>query len=330
MKHQADSLTQNTVVKSATDHITDRPQYTEESVDTTLNQSPAQLQQTAEQAVYILKRASSPQDSIAEDDVQFEPKSFAPKLWDMPFGCDSVAYGESRPGVTGDPVPYTIRRDDTVTSLLLACFILALISFARSRDFIFRQAKEFFVVRHSGPATEVTETTSEFRFQFFLAGQTCLLASIVTFLYTLERIADTFILKSQHLLIWIFFGCYVGYFLLKSALYATVNGVFFDAKQNRRWQKSLLFIICVEGVLLFPLVMLQAYFNLSMKNAVIYAYIVVLLTKLLTFYKIYVIFFGEKRAFLQIILYFCTLEIVPLFSLGGILVAIVDLLKLNF
>ena len=143
------------------------------------------------------------------------------------------------------------------------------------------------------------------RFQFFLGALTCLLASIITFFYVQDRVADTFILRSQYMLIWIFFGCFLGYFLLKSLLYAVVNWAFFDKKSNRTWQKTLLFMVCVEGVAIFPLVLLQTYFNM-------------------------IIFFLYNGAFLQNILYFCALEIVPLFSLGGLLVTIVDFLKINF
>lgn len=156
------------------------------------------------------------------------------------FSNDTLLHPEisgGRYGVAGDPVPYTISGDNTITSLLLICFVVAMISFGRSHDFIFRQAKGFFSVPHSGLTTEVTETTGEFRFQFFLGALTCLLASIITFFYVQDRVADTFILRSQYMLIWIFFGCFLGYFLLKSLLYAVVNWAFFDKKNNRTWQK---------------------------------------------------------------------------------------------
>ena len=51
---------------------------------------------------------------------------------------------------------------------------------------------------------------------------------------------------------------------------------------------------------------------------------------MLTFYKSWAIFFRQNSMFLQIILYLCTLEIVPLLSLGGALVWITDVLKVNF
>ena len=50
----------------------------------------------------------------------------------------------------------------------------------------------------------------------------------------------------------------------------------------------------------------------------------------MSFYKTYIIFFRRFGAVLQIILYFCALEMIPLAALGGILVLIRDYLQINF
>jgi len=83
-------------------------------------------------------------------------------------------------------------------------------------------------------------------------------------------------------------------------------------------------------VLLFPAVILQAYFGLSIQNVEIYFIIVLIIVKILTIYKCYVIFFRQSVVKLQIILYFCTLEIVPLLAFWGALVITANNLKINF
>ncbi len=94
--------------------------------------------------------------------------------------------------------------------------------------------------------------------------------------------------------------------------------------------KSMLFLSAMEGVALFPLVMLQIYFDISVQSAIIYAAVVLILVKILTIYKCFVIFFRQNGVVLQIILYFCALEIVPVLALAGFMVMIVDYLKINF
>lgn len=236
--------------------------------------------------------------------------------------------GMSRPGVAGDPVPYTFSSDNLITGLLVGCFILALLSYAKSKSFLLRQVKHFFYVPRSNDM--MTETSSEIRFQFLLTLQTCLLFSIIAYFYANAYIATTYQLPSPYYLIGIFFGIVLGYSLCKTVLYEIVNWTFFDKKKNGQWLRSYLFINSLEGVALFPVVLLLTYFNLSIGNAVFSVFIIVVLFKLLTIYKQSIIFFKGLGNILQIFLYFCALEIVPLLSLVGVLTLIGNNLKINF
>ena len=248
------------------------------------------------------------------------------------FSKDTLFHPElpgGRYGVVGDPVPYSVRGDNLITSLLLVCFVMAVISFSNAHSFIIRQAKNFFYVQREG-TTEITETTNEFRFQTFLSFLTCILISLLYYFYTLHYFGDTFALVSQYHLIAIYLVMVVVYFLVKMLLYTIVNSVFFFGKENGQWMKTLLFIVSVEGVLLFPAVILWAYFNLSLQNVVIYFVAVLIIVKILTFYKCFLIFFRRNVVKLQIILYFCTLEIIPLLTFWVALEMTANSLKINF
>ena len=248
------------------------------------------------------------------------------------FSKDSMFHPElpgGRYGVAGDPVPYSIHSDNFITSLLLVCFVMAIISLASARSFIIRQAKNFFYTQHEG-TTEVTETATELRFQTYLVFLTCILIALLYYLYTLNYFGDTYVLPSQYHLIAVYLAMVVAYFLAKMVLYFFVNIVFFDGKKNRQWVKALLFIISLEGVLLFPAVILWAYFNLSLQNVFIYFIFVLIIVKFLAFYKCFLIFFRRNVVKLQIILYFCTLEIIPLLAFWGTLEITANSLKINF
>ncbi|MDD7317278.1 MAG: DUF4271 domain-containing protein [Prevotella sp.] len=232
-------------------------------------------------------------------------------------------------GVAGDPVPYNMRGDTLITCLLLACFILGIISFSHSRNLISRQAKNFFRFS-SGNTTTENETTSELRFQLFLVFVTCLQFSLLAFFYVEETVSEPLILKSHYTLIAIFLALSSGYYLFKTAAYTFVSGVFFNMASNRLWLKSQLFVISILGVVLFPAVVLLIYFNLPLHTVLIYTTALVVLAKILSFYKCYVTFFRNNSPGLQIFLYFCTLEIVPLLALVGGMMMIVDSLKINY
>ena len=247
------------------------------------------------------------------------------------FSKDSLFHPEltgGRLGVAGDPVPYSIASDNLITGLLLGCFILALLALAKSREFIIRQAKNFFYVQRAN-TTEITETSGELWVQMFLIVQTCLLFSVIFFSWQRTDVTDTFVFD-QYQVIGIYTGVIAGYFIFKMILYWGVGSVFFESKKIEQWSKSFLFLIAGEGLLLFPLVMLLSYFDISIRSAVIYTLIVVIFVKILTFYKTYLIFFQKKGLILQNFLYLCALEIVPLLILWGALLLINSFLKVNF
>mgnify|MGYP002623639154 CR=1 FL=1 len=248
------------------------------------------------------------------------------------FSNDSLLHPElnvERYGMAGDPVPYTVRNDNFVTSILLVCFILSVVAWAHSKQFIVRQLKDFFYPPRLESST-FFETAAEFWFQLLLLLQTSLLLAIMFYFYTTTYVAETFILESDYQLIGILFGVFVAYFAMKALAYAFVNSVFFGGKRNQHFQLSQLFVDALGGVFLFPVAMLQVYFDISMQNVVYYFIFVLVLVKLLSFYKAFVIFFKQNSVYLQIILYFCALEIAPLFALWGSLMLIIDELKINF
>lgn len=238
-----------------------------------------------------------------------------------------AAWGRS--GVAGDPVPYSIRGDDVLTALLISCFIIALTAYKGTRRFFAMQAKAFFSNKDAD-GNDMPETSAELRSQAFFMLQTCLLLALVSFIFTLETVPGTFILSSQYQLVAVFFGVYAAYFAVKMLVYWLVNNVFFGRRRSVGWLKWLMFAVSVEGIALFPLVLLMSYFDLSVQKAVAYVAFVTVLVKISLLYKSFMLFFRQKVFFLQIILYFCALEITPLLSLWGVLVKVVEQLKINF
>lgn len=263
------------------------------------------------------------QDTVALGLPQYYRENF--------FTRDTMFYTEQSGhsyGVAGDPVPYTIRGDDLLSSLLLVCFAILIISIAQSQRFIVRQIKNIFYVPRND--TDISETSVELRFQLFLVVLSCLLMAIVTYQYVTHYVADTFIIESNLALMSIFFAIYMAYQVIKALLNMMVCSVFFSTYQNQQWMKMLLFINATEGVLLFPATMVLTYFDLSPQKGVYYFCIVLILAKILTFYKCWSIFFRQNDGIFQNILYFCSLEIVPLLNLAGGLIILIDNLKVTF
>ena len=241
---------------------------------------------------------------------------FHPELAHEPFG------------VAGDPVPYNISNDNVISSILLGCFIVSLLAFAISKNYLVYQIRKFFHIPRSEDIK--TPTSSEVIALMFFAFQTCLLWAMAYFFYVKAYVADTFIFEEEYLFIGLLFLVIFVYSILKYPLYTLVNYTFFFGKNNGQWLYTMLLLYAIEGALLFPAILFQSYFEAPPQNVIFYAVLVLILVKICTFYKCYVIFFRKNGLFLQIFLYFCTLEIIPLLALWGGLAIITNALTINY
>ena len=247
------------------------------------------------------------------------------------FSNDSLYHPElngERFGVAGDPVPETLHNDSLITGLLLLCFLLITFTFSRISDFIIRQTKNFFYTQKGEHS--ITETGNEIKLQVIFIGITSIVYALLYYLYTINFVADTFNVPTEYALLGIFFGCFTAFFALRFLLYTIVNTIMFDGSRNKKFLTSILFVSAVEGVMLYPAVLLMTYFQFPIQNVIYYCTFVLIFIKILTFYKTYAIFFRQNEFYVQIILYFCALEIVPLFALWGGLVLIVNQLRVIF
>ena len=247
------------------------------------------------------------------------------------FSADTLYHPElegGRYGIAGDPIPYTIHNDHVITCILLACFLIMAFVMSHISHFVIHQAKQF--IYNPQANSPLMETGNEIRFQLIFLVITSLLYALLYFIYVSQYVASTFILSSEYALLGIYVGLIMSYFVVRGLLYTAVNKVFFDSKKNVQLLESLLFITACEGVALFPLVLLMAYFQFSLQNVLYYCIFILVFVKILTFYKTYIIFFKQKEFFLQIILYFCALEMIPLAMLWSGLSVITDILKVNY
>ncbi|MBP5338271.1 MAG: DUF4271 domain-containing protein [Prevotella sp.] len=231
-------------------------------------------------------------------------------------------------GVPGDQLPYTVRGDSVISILLIACFVVFVLSVSRSMNFLTRQLKNFVFPTHNESAENGAGPVMHFL--VFLVFVDCLTLAIGSYIIATSKLDAHFMLNGDILVIVAFFGLFVLYFLAKGLLYRLVNAVFFDGKRNLQMTHTFILLAAAEGVLLFPMVLLQVYFDLTEEKAIYYFGFVLILNKLLSFYKGWHIFFRQNGGVLQTFLYFCALEMVPLLAFVGIWLMTIDLLKINF
>ena len=243
--------------------------------------------------------------------------------------ADLHAVQEVDSGFEGTPISYSPRTDDAIALTLLVCFFLSSIALARGKKFLSQQVKDFVLHRERTSIFD-SSTAADVRYLLVLVLQTCVLSGITFLNYFHDTCPALMDHVSSLLLLGIYVGFCLAYFLLKWLLYMFLGWTFFDKNKTNIWLESYSALIYYVGFALFPLVLFLVYFDLSLTNLVIIGSIILIFTKILMFYKWIKLFFHQFSGLFLLILYFCALEIVPCLLLYQGMVRINDILLIKF
>ena len=187
-------------------------------------------------------------------------------------------------GMRGEQIPYQLRSDWMVTSVLFLCFILVSYVLAHGKKHLEQQFKNFSLSKERASLFDDT-TASDVRYTLGLIFQTCILAGFCVYDYFSDHDLLLFRVVPHYLLLSIFIGCVVLFLLFKWLAYSFVNWIFFNKIKNMIWIESYFNVIIGAGFLLFPIVLLIVYFDLSPQLAPYFIGFVIIIAKILLFYK---------------------------------------------
>ena len=243
--------------------------------------------------------------------------------------ADFHAVQEVDSGFEGTPISYSPRTDDAIALTLLACFFLSSIALARGKKFLSQQVKDFVLHRERTSIFD-SSTAADVRYLLVLVLQTCVLSGITFLNYFHDTCPALMDHVSSLLLLGIYVGFCLAYFLLKWLLYMFLGWTFFDKNKTNIWLESYSALIYYVGFALFPFVLFLVYFDLSLTNLVIIGSIILIFTKILMFYKWIKLFFHQFSGLFLLILYFCALEIVPCLLLYQGMIRMNNILLIKF
>ncbi|WP_420187685.1 DUF4271 domain-containing protein [Bacteroides pyogenes] len=236
---------------------------------------------------------------------------------------------ERNPGFEGTPLPYSLRMDDNVALILLACFFLTSVALARGKKFLTQQINAFLLHRERTSIFD-TSTAAEVRYLIVLVAQTCVLAgvSLLNYFHIVRPVLPERI--PPLLLLGVYVGICLAYFLAKWVIYMFLGWIFFDKNKTGVWLESYFTLVYYLGFALFPYVLFLVYFELSLFKLVIFGTIIFFFTKILMLYKWIKLFSRQITDVFLLILYFCALEIMPCLLLYQSMIHINDLLLIKF
>jgi hypothetical protein len=193
---------------------------------------------------------------------------------------------------------------------ILALFAILVYTIIISSDWISLSIRFFFKVKERNSLFATPDTNSR-----QVKTLPAFFSLAVISLFTCEAIhspgtALRFINFGKLLLL---FGCF---YLAKRLLMEITAYVFMEKSKSKIARESYISIINYLGLFLFPLMVLHVYGPAIIADIVLSAGIIVLLAAVLMFIiKLFQIFYTTKLVLFYILLYLCTLEILPLFYL---------------
>lgn len=226
---------------------------------------------------------------------------------------------DTRLGIQETPLPYQLRRDDGITAIVLLTFMLLLVTFARSKRFLLKQAKGLLYPPREYLSLFNDEPGDKRRNIAFMVCLTLLTISLQLLYFNKRATFDSTFPAQPYVMLGVNLAVVVAYYLFKACSYRFINWIFFDKTKNVRWQETYAFVYAMEGYFLFPLLLLTIYFDLNTFQALLYLAFIAIITRIILLYETYIIFFPKIYGFLHLIVYFCALEITPLLLLCRVL-----------
>lgn len=213
-------------------------------------------------------------------------------------------------GMKGEPMPYLLRSDWFITGILFLCLIIISYIISKGKKHLQQQLKSIFTTRERASLFDEA-TGSDIRYTFALIVNACIMLGISAYHYMVYSIPQLLDTGRSVVLLGFFIFLSVLYMIIKWGLYKTINWIFFEKSRNMSWMVSYFNVIIWLGLVLLPVILLTVYFDLTASNSFLFMALAILSAKILLFWKCFNNFFGKIHGILHLIMYFCTLEILP-------------------
>ena len=224
---------------------------------------------------------------------------------------DSTRVAATLPsGFEGILHPSAPSTESWVFIAIILLFLLLVSGIVRSAGEFFQNIKAFFSKKES-VSLLLTPTVNIAQFHIFITlFSISVIALFVYELFFSEVVR--FEIKTFVLL----FGITAGYYILKHILFDIAGYTFFNRKITKTYKKMYFSLINVLTVALFPVLILYTYQPLSWQESleIITACLAAIFYMFLIM-KLFQIFYSKPLDLFYIILYLCTLEIIPILVL---------------
>ena len=220
--------------------------------------------------------------------------------------------------VQGVPAPQPLYADDLMVSVLIVCGLMLAAVLSDRKLFLSRLLKGFFLPREQANENVRTTNIIHMRSGMFIVtfASVGLLLVTSTANHTLGTISSG--------LLWLLAAVVAAlFYLLKRLLFLITDHIFFEHSLRIAWEQSYANWILLSGVPLYLASVIVVFFDLAPSVVLWLLGACAVLLEICLLYKAFCIFSDKKYGILQLFLYLCTLELIPLLVAGKALVLFV-------
>lgn len=210
----------------------------------------------------------------------------------------------------GNPIPSTTITENWVFGVVFILFVLMIIAVNRSYNWIVEAFRNLSKVRNRSSIFSKT-TAEEYQSKFLL---TIFSTGVISqYLYLHLYTGNALSLK----VFMLFFMAGLIFLFIKNLLINLVAYVFLEPELLKIAKENYFNIISFLGVLLYPLLILRLYINTDVDVKIFDSIALILSLSALLFMtiKLFRIFLHKILDFFHLMLYLCTLEILPLIGM---------------
>jgi hypothetical protein len=248
-------------------------------------------------------------DSIAGTDVVLSDSLAHPVDSILAQSANPVFDIASMPRHLGIPFEVLPKNELWVVVLLFVIFFFSALIFKRSRNLILENFDSFFQVKKRQSIFSES-TQGEIHFQYML---TTLALAVISFFIYVQLWSDEYVFSiSTYLII---LGISIGYALLKFVIGKLIGYVFLSPENFSPVVFSYNWLLIYLGAVLFFVVLIQTFSDLPQNLISLIGIFLCLAAFVILVVKLFQIFYRKIVASFYIILYLCTLEILPLIFL---------------
>ena len=230
--------------------------------------------------------------------------------------------------MTGETLPYSMASDWAVTVFVLVAFFIIAIVVGRGRKLIQQHLKMIFLGKDRASFFDESPG-GVLRYVGALNVVTAMLLGVAVFGYVNAGMEWGEAPVSSIVMLTAYSATILFYLLLKGGFYSLVNWVFFENIQQKNWTQTFFDVTGFSCFVIFPVLLLAVYHGVDSIFLECFSIGFLLFVKILLFYKCVKNFFRHLKEWFHLILYFCTLEIIPLFLLWEGVELINSILKLK-